>query len=88
MLHKLDGTCILKRSDMVQILQILAEQPDREEVCKLCDVLAKSFVECLDGWVAVPYVAQEKQLIGNTLHPISLKRWQSILSKSPEKPFI
>jgi hypothetical protein len=42
--------------------------------------------QSLDGWVAVPYEASKKQLRGNTNHPISLGRWQSILALSPENP--
>jgi hypothetical protein len=42
--------------------------------------------QSLDGWVAVPYEASEKQLRGNTRCPISLGRWQSILALSPKNP--
>jgi hypothetical protein len=48
--------------------------------------LRKVMEQSLDGWVAVPYEASEKQLRGNTDYPISLGWWQSILALSPENP--
>jgi hypothetical protein len=50
--------------------------------------LRKVMEQSLDGWVAVPYEARKDQLCGNTRHPISLGRWQSILALSPKNPTI
>jgi hypothetical protein len=83
MLHRLNGACLLRRSDARQILEILTVHKEQW----LENAVANSLQESLDGWVAVPYVAEEKQLKGNTDWGISLRRWQSILELSPEKIF-
>lgn len=83
MLHRLDNTCLLKRSDAMQIMQMLTIYEEHN----LAAILYTALQEPLDGWVAVPYVAEEKQLKGNTDWGISLRRWQAILELSPEKIF-
>ena len=85
MLHRLDGACILKKSDVADVLHLLLSY-DESSLYEVCHVLREAMKQSLDGWVAVPYEASEKQLSGNTRHPISLGRWQSILALSPENP--
>jgi hypothetical protein len=88
MLHRLDDTCILKKSDCDEILLILA----KNGYADLANAVNNAGRESWDGWVAVPYEASKKQLSGgnpvsgNTYSPISLGRWQSILALSPENP--
>ena len=88
MLHRLDDTCILKKSDCGEILLILA----KNGYADLANAVNNAGRESWDGWVAVPYEASKKQLSGgnpvsgNTYSPISLGRWQSILALSPENP--
>jgi hypothetical protein len=88
MLHRLDNTCILKKSDCSEILLILA----KNGYADLANAVNNAGWESWDGWVAVPYEASKKQLSGgnpvsgNTYSPISLGRWQSILALSPENP--
>jgi hypothetical protein len=82
MLHRLNDTCILKKSDCGEILLILA----KNGYADLANAVNNAGWESWDGWVAVPYEASKKQLRGNTNHPISLGRWQSILALSPENP--
>jgi hypothetical protein len=84
MLHKLDGTCILKKSDAARILHLFLSYEESSPY-EACHVLRKAMEQSFDGWVAVPYEASKDQLCGNTYHPISLGRWQSILALSPEK---
>jgi hypothetical protein len=91
MLHRLDGACILKKSDVADILHLLLSY-DESSLYEVCHVLREAMKQSLDGWVAVPYEASKKQLCGgdpvsgNTYSPISLGRWQSILALSPENP--
>ena len=85
MLHRLDGACILKKSDVADILHLLLSY-DESSLYEVCHVLREAMKQSLDGWVAVPYEASKKQLRGNTRSPISLGRWQSILALSPENP--
>jgi hypothetical protein len=85
MLHRLDDTCIIKRSDAADILHLLLSY-DESSPYEACHALREAMKQSLDGWVAVPYEASKKQLRGNTNHPISLGRWQSILALSPENP--
>lgn len=82
MLHRLDDFCLLKRSDASQILHALSIDGHGD----LANILNNAIGTSLNGWVAVPYVAEKKQLKGNTHSEISLKRWQSILELSPEIP--
>jgi hypothetical protein len=82
MLHRLDGTCLLKRSDAVLISQMLSIHGDDD----LASILKEALGELLSGWVAVPYEASKAQLKGSADYPISLGRWQSILALSPQKP--
>lgn len=82
MLHRLDDFCILKRSDASQILHALSIDGHGD----LANILNNAIGTSLNGWVAVPHVAEKKQLYGNTREPISLGRWQAILALSPEIP--
>ena len=88
MLYRLDGACILKKSDCSEILLILA----KNGYADLANAVNNAGWESWDGWVAVPYEASKKQLSGgdpvsgNTYSPISVGRWQSILALSPEYP--
>jgi hypothetical protein len=91
MLYRLDDTCILKKSDVADILNLLFSD-EESSLYEVCHVLREAMKQSLDGWVAVPYKASKKQLSGgdpvsgNTYSPISLGRWQSILALSPENP--
>jgi hypothetical protein len=85
MLHRLDGACILKKSDVADILHLLLSY-DESSLYEVCHVLREAMKQSLDGWVAVPYEASKDQLCGNTNYPISLGRWQSILALSPKNP--
>jgi hypothetical protein len=85
MLHRLDDTCILKKSDVADILNLLFSD-EESSLYEARNFLRKVMEQSLDGWVAVPYEASKKQLRGNTRSPISLGRWQSILALSPENP--
>jgi hypothetical protein len=85
MLHRLDGACILKKSDVADILNLLFSD-EESSLYEARNFLRKVMEQSLDGWVAVPYEASKKQLRGNTRSPISLGRWQSILALSPENP--
>jgi hypothetical protein len=85
MLHRLDDTCILKKSDVADILNLLFSD-EESSLYEARNFLRKVMEQSLDGWVAVPYEASEKQLRGNTRCPISLGCWQSILALSPENP--
>ena len=82
MLHRLDDFCLLKRSDASQILHALSIDGHGD----LANILNNAIGTSLNGWVAVPYVAEKKQLKGNTHCEISLGRWQAILALSPEIP--
>jgi hypothetical protein len=85
MLYRLDDTCILKKSDVADILNLLFSD-EESSLYEARNFLRKVMEQSLDGWVAVPYEASKKQLSGNTRCPISLGRWQSILALSPENP--
>ncbi len=85
MLYRLDDTCILKKSDVADILNLLFSD-EESSLYEARNFLREAIKQSLDGWVAVPYEASEKQLRGNTRCPISLGRWQSILALSPENP--
>lgn len=91
MLYRLDNACILKKSDVADILHLLLSY-EESSLYEVCHVLREAMKRSLDGWVAVPYEASKKQLSGgdpvsgNTYSPISLGRWQSILALSPENP--
>jgi hypothetical protein len=91
MLYRLDDTCILKKSDVADILNLLFSN-EESSLYEARNFLRKVMEQSLDGWVAVPYKASKKQLSGgdpvsgNTYSPISLGRWQSILALSPENP--
>jgi hypothetical protein len=91
MLYRLDDTCILKKSDVADILNLLFSD-EESSLYEVCHVLREAMKQSLDGWVSVPYKAIKKQLSGgdpvsgNTYSPISLGRWQSILALSPENP--
>ena len=91
MLYKLDDTCILKKSDVADILNLLFSD-EESSLYEARNFLREAMKQSLDGWVAVPYEASKKQLSGgdpvsgNTYSPISLGRWQSILALSPENP--
>jgi hypothetical protein len=85
MLYRLDETCILKKSDVADILNLLFSD-EENSLYEARNFLREAMRQSLDGWVAVPYEASKKQLKGNTNYPISLGRWQSILALSPENP--
>jgi hypothetical protein len=85
MLYRLDDTCILKKSDVADILNLLFSD-EESSLYETRNFLREAIKQSLDGWVAVPYEASKKQLKGNTDRPISLGRWQSILALSPKNP--
>jgi hypothetical protein len=85
MLYRLDNACILKKSDVADILNLLFSD-EESSLYEARNFLRKVMEQSLDGWVAVPYEASKNQLKGNTNYPISLGRWQSILALSPKNP--
>lgn len=96
MLHRLDNTCTVDKNDLIKMLHLFKEKRifanenfismSLYEQDLLCKKIEQYLNKNLDGWVAVPHVAEKKQLKGNTHCEISLGRWQAILALSPEIP--